>query len=131
MTKLQEWCRPHWNELRAAITARGLDHLVARDGAAAAAQVADELTTGSARDREGFDPLLRAWSMIAGRALEMGSGLMGCPLCFVQHHHDTCTQPDCLKPLPAEWIGGCTDSLAEYARELGLTRPRPAGGAKG
>lgn len=118
--KIQEWCQPHWDELRVAIEQRGMMRLVAPDGAAAAAQMADELRSGQARDVEGFDPLMRAWSMINGRALEHGSGLMGCPLCFVQRHHDECQQPDCLKSLPAEWIAGCTDSIRNYAAELGL-----------
>lgn len=120
MTKIQEWCQPHWDELRQAIEAKRLSHLVSRGGVAAAAMMADELAVGAARDAEGFDPLLRAWSMINGRALEMGSGLVGCPLCFVQRHHDECDQPNCAKPLPSEWIVGCADSLREYANTLGL-----------
>ena len=117
---IQQWCQAHWDELRGAITQRGLGGLIARDGAAAAAQVADELNLGTGHDREGFDPLIRAWSMIAGRALDMGSGLIGCPLCYVQRHHDECQQPNCLKPLPDDWITGCVESLRLYAQDLGL-----------
>jgi len=118
--KIQEWCQSHWDELRAAVERRGMGALVSRGGIAAAAHMADELRMGTARDVEGFDPLLRAWSMINGQALEMGSGLVGCPLCFVQRHHDECQQPGCQKSLPADWISGCTESLQSYAKELGL-----------
>lgn len=83
-------------------------------------QMADEMRFGNRRDREGFDPLLRAWSMISTRALEMGSGLIGCPLCYVQTHHDTCTKPECHKPTPTEWINGCVAATRTYAQELGL-----------
>ncbi len=119
-SEIQKWCQPHWDELRAAIIQAGMGELVARGGEAAALMLMDELRTGTARDVEGFDPLLRAWSMIGSRALDMGSGLIGCPLCFVQRHHDECRQPNCAKALPSEWIAGCVDSLKSYAHELGL-----------
>ncbi len=118
--KIQEWCQPHWDALRAAVEARGLGGLVSRGGEAAAAQMADELTLGTVGDREGFDPLLRSWSMISGQALEMGAGLAECPLCYVETHHNTCTQPDCLKPTPDDWIAGCVDGVRAYAQEIGL-----------
>jgi len=105
-----------------AIEQRGLNHLVSQGGEAAAMHFVDELKTGATRDVEGFDPLLRAWSMINSRALDMGSGLTGCPLCFVQGHHDHCEQPDCAKPLPQEWIDGCVNSLRDYAMSLGLMK---------
>ncbi|SRR6266436_1902283 len=120
--EIQKWCQPHWDLLRAAIEQRGLNHLVSQGGVAAAMRVVDELKMGAARDVEGFDPLMRAWSMIGSRALEMGCGIAECPLCGVQNHHDQCNQPDCAKPLPQEWIDGCADSLRDYANQLGLAK---------
>jgi len=119
--EIQKWCQPHWDALRATVEARGLGHLVSRGGAAAAAHVADELRLGNAHDREGFDPLLRAWAMISGRALDNGVSPVGCPLCHVQRHHDECQQPGCFLASAQDWIDGCTESLRQYAMGLGLT----------
>ena len=121
MSGIQEWCQPHWDELRAAIDRCELGHLVSQGGAAAAAHMADDLRTGTARDVEGFDPLLRAWSMISGRALECGSGVIDCPLCFVQRHAEACSDLAC-QATPANWIAGCTESVREYVQGLGLLR---------
>lgn len=118
-TSIQKWCQHHWDQVRTAIDQKGLGHLVLKGGARAAGQVVAELEQKNI-DAAGFDPLLRAWSMINCRALENGLGLVGCPLCLVQKHHDECQQPSCHKPLPQEWIDGCTDSLREYAIELKL-----------
>jgi len=120
--EIMKWCQAHWTELRESIYAHGLGHLVSKDGAAAAAHMADELNVGNARDVEGFDPLLRTWSMINMRALEMGASLAGCPLCYVQTHHDTCQNPECRRLTPTEWITGCVQAGREYVRSLGLLR---------
>ena len=122
---IQPWCQAHWDELRQAIEARGLRPWVNTDGSGAARQAERELA-GTADDTRGYDPLLRAWSMIGQRVLESGGSLWACPLCEVQLHHDTCTQPGCARGLPAEWIAGCTDSLLDHFRELGLLPGRAA-----
>lgn len=117
--QVQPWCQPHWDSLREAIEARGLGPWVSKGGEMAAAQGARELS-GTQNDAQGFDPLLRAWSMVNGRALENGCSLWACPLCEVQVHYGTCGQPGCERSLPQEWIDGCADSLLGYVREQGL-----------
>lgn len=125
MAEILDWCKPHWLALREAVKSRGMERLISKGGEAAARQAADELRVGNARDSEGFDPLLRAWGMINSQGLKMGMGLVECPLCFVQRHHDACKQPNCAKPLPEDWISGVTDSLRAYAVELKLIEALP------
>jgi hypothetical protein len=118
--ELNKWCQRHWDALRLAIEQRGMAHLISRGGEAAAAQVADELKMGSAHDVEGFDPLLRAWASISGRAMEVGFAPFGCPLCGVDEHTRQCTTPGCQMGTAESWVAGCTDSLRDYARGLNL-----------
>lgn len=117
--ELFTFCDTHWSSLREAVEARGMGHLISRDGAEAAARLSDEVTTGIVGDREGFDPLLRAWTMIIDRAFDAGLRPDACPLCTLDEHERTCTNAAC-RARADEWIAGCTDSLAAYCRDLGL-----------
>lgn len=117
--QVQPWCQPHWTALREAIEARGLGPWISKGGEMAARQAERELT-GRQEDAQGFDPLLRAWSMINARILQHGGSLWACPLCEVQSHHDTCTQPGCTADLPQAYIDGCCDALLDHARGVGL-----------
>lgn len=117
-TEILRWCQPHWDALREAIDARGLTPWVSKGGEMAAKRVAAEL--GGQGDARGFDPLLRAWSMMNTRIVGITGNLFDCPLCQVQHHVDECRDPKCTAEPPQAYIDGCTDSLLAYARELGL-----------
>lgn len=123
--QLMPWCQPHWDALREAIEARGMGPWVSRGGAMAAQQAGRELT-GTQDDAKGFDPLMRAWSMINTRIMENGGSIWNCPLCEVQTHLDTCTQPGCSAEEPQAYIEGCADALLAYAREKGLVPKEPA-----
>lgn len=58
-------CQDHWTRLRAKIEERGLGHLIARDGATAAAQMADQITRAEDDATPvNFEPLLGAWAAI-------------------------------------------------------------------
>lgn len=122
--EISRWCQTHWNELRAAIDRHGLDHLVSPNAKSAARQIENEFRFGTRHDVEGFDPLMRAWSMISMRAMECGiSPLAGCPLCVVQQHYDTCKEPGCQGVPASEWIEGCVKAGREYVKKLGLLKP--------
>jgi hypothetical protein len=113
-----KFCDAHWTVLRAAIQTRGLWHLVAPDGVDAARRVQAELD-GEAVARD-YDPLMAAYWMITGRALECGGPyLMGqkpdgadyCPLCELEEKSPA---------KAADWIEPCCDSVLERCRKLGL-----------
>lgn len=119
-----KFCQPHWEELRAAIQTRGLNHLVARSGEEATQRLRDELE-GTA-DNKTFDPLMAAHNQITARALEAGgiellsSG--DCPLCFIELGVKNGTGQD---GAATNWISGCTDSILEYCTTAGLiVRPQ-------
>jgi hypothetical protein len=124
--KVLDWCQPHWDLLREAIEARGLGPWISKGGEAAAKEFAREAQGGS--DEHGFDPLMRAYGMISSRVTEMSGNIFDCPLCQVQSHVDTCTNPNCAVPKGAvdEMVGGCVDSLLEYAQVVGMVPKTPA-----
>lgn len=65
-------CQDHWDRLREKITERGLAHLVAKDGATAAAQVADQLRRGDDTPTvTNFDPLMGAFWAIGSNVMNM------------------------------------------------------------
>lgn len=108
-----KFCQDHWNNLREAISARGLDHLVARSGEEAI-QRAEQEINNTATDAN-YDPLMSAHWMIMGNALQ-GSGLYlmtgdYCPLCEVNKYGGS----------DQEWIDGATDAVLEYCKENYLT----------
>lgn len=117
-----KFCQTHWDALRAAIAAEGLDHLVARDGHAAIANMVSELETGSRR--ENFDPLMAAHWAIVARVMEVhpeAALVDGCPLCYAKERHATAEHeglcpgpPECTAT--EEWFEGWIPSVAEYMR---------------
>ena len=123
--QIMPWCQPHWDALREAVEDRGLGPWMSKGGEDAMLQSVREIE-GTQADAQGFDPLLRAWSMINSRILEWSGELWSCPLCTVQRHSDTCKQPGCSVDPPQAYIDGCTDSLLAYARDLGLVPKEPA-----
>ena len=125
------FCQRHWDALRAAVRARGLDHLVGKSGREALERARDELA-GTATDAT-YDPLLAAHNMILGRALE-GGGLYlltgdYCPVCEAVAHKDDSPNGAALTVEQAEsyWIDGPADAVLAYCREHGLAPPPPGG----
>lgn len=108
------WCKPHWQQLRDAIEAKGLSGFGAKTGEQAARNLATELEGAP------FDPLMGCWSRINSTMAEslnnLGRGQellqLPCPLCVLVKDG----QPE----LVARWIDGCTDNALKYAKEQGL-----------
>ena len=112
-----KFCETHWAELRRAIDERGLSHLVAKDGHAAAERLVSELD-GTANDRT-YDPLMDAHNMILTRALEQGGlYLLGgdfCPVCEAIAHTN-----EMAEAVRSHWIDGPAEAVLAYCREHGL-----------
>lgn len=113
-----QFCQPHWEALRAAIRARGLDHFVAPGGAA----MVDRVTSGD------FEPLLGAHNAIVQNAVSFAGlevmdanddGSERCPLCFlVARCGCTAKQPG---PCDFErWVDRAADDQLAAAKERGL-----------
>lgn len=118
------FCDDHWARLREAITAQGLDDLIAPTGERAAANIRAELE-GEPPTLRTFDPLMGAhWAIVNNVSATIGHAtlyLLGadelpedpvdpevypaaggrtwprCPLCYLNLAHElTCTDPSCL-----------------------------------
>lgn len=77
------FCKDHWDRLRAKIDERGLSHLVAPDGQTAAMQFADQLRRGDEEDSQtpvNFDPLMAAWAAIGMNVGDVVERAGGSPL---------------------------------------------------
>lgn len=105
-----KWCMPHWEQLRAAIEARGLSKLGAQDAEEAHADAVAQLEGGEPR----FDPLMGSFWRINSKMIEgVGLRMMGnCPLCILVEDG----QPH----LVDDWINGVTDDARAYAVKKGL-----------
>lgn len=115
-------CQPHWDVCREAIRERGLEPLVAKSGAAAMANIKQELEGATAP----FDPLMSMNNHWWGNALQNGGlYLMGvdveanphneghyCPLCEFEKHREGFVAKD--------EVGAVADQMADYARANGL-----------
>jgi len=110
-------CMDHWDELRAAIKERGLDHFVSGSGKELAERTVGAL--GGDDSVDVFDPLMSANIMIVGNAMNAaGFGILGndksgneiCPICYGEKH-----DPDVGK-----WISYAADGCLEYAQEMGF-----------
>lgn len=104
-------CQRHWDELRKAIDARGLSHLVKKSGQEAIAQLATELEGRGAENI--LDPLMGANNMIWSKGLEvLGLSLMTgyekCPVC------------EAVSSYERWWIDGPADAMLKQAKEDGL-----------
>lgn len=120
-----KFCMPHWEELRAAIKARGLDSLVSKGGEQAIAKLTSELDKGEAT-KDTFDPLMGAHNAILTRALDMvGLELMSpnedgserCPLCFLISKCECTLGEGCHFK---HWIPSVADFMLEEAKRYGL-----------
>lgn len=112
-------CQTHWNELRAAIEARGLSRFVSNDGRAAAEKIQAQLQPGESK-LAGFDPLLNANFAIFSNAVDKGGvylvfgkedGTPYCPLCELEAH-----TPE----KASTWIGYAADEQHQKAQALKL-----------
>lgn len=105
-----KWCQPHWEQLRAAVDARGLSHLGAQDAREAHREMVSQLEGEPAA----FDPLMGSFWRINSQMMEnVGLRLMGrCPLCILIE--------DGRPELVENWINGVTDGALEYAVQEGL-----------
>ena len=112
-------CRPHWEQLKAAIAELGMMHLVAESG-----KIASERITAQLENKDhGFDPLMNANFAIWTNALELGgkylmwndeNGNPYCPICESEKH----------KGNDAEWwIKNASEEQLARARSLGLMPP--------
>lgn len=122
------FCMAHWDKLRAAVTAAGLDGFVAEGGQLAARNLASELADG--RTVDNYDPLMAAAFAIWGNAMSaVGVGLMAadpatgkppCPICFLTSQHEAdCADPACDADFE-RWIEYAVSEQAELVRTGGL-----------
>lgn len=120
MTEIMKWCQPHWDQLRTTIERKGMGAFIGKNGKEAAEQIVSELK-GDHIDACGFDPLMRAWSMISGRMMDMRVSPFSCPMCVCDAHEKQCTDPGCNTSAKAI-IESCTDALVEYMQKLALIK---------
>ena len=121
MTPLQKWCQPHWDRLRNRLIERGMGDYIAKGGKAAGMQMVNELD-GKAIDACGFDPLIRAWSMINLNAMERNFPIYECPVCVVAKHKTKCIEKKCGWPKWEEWMDECIEHLRGYMISLKLIK---------
>jgi len=109
-----KFCDDHWAKLRAAISKRGLDHLVARGGKEAVDRLVDEVK--GTETAATFDPLMCAHNMVASKALELG-GL------YMLTGEDICPVCEAVKNECGDesyWIDGPADAALEEAKKIGM-----------
>lgn len=112
------WCQEHWDKLRQAVSLRGLDDFIAKDGETAAANIQHSVDGGD----EVFDPLMGSYWRINNQMAEslkdQGRGELilsfPCPCCVLVQDG----QPH----LVDNWIDGCVDGAKLYAIEQGLIK---------
>ncbi len=104
-------CAKHWDELKLAITTRGLGDFIrtGRENFADALRMIEAKEPDKILRLEEFDPLLVASNQISGQALHHAglrllapdekTGKPGCPLCIVAG------------PYATEWIEGAADNV--------------------
>ena len=111
------FCRPHWDQLRNAIKARGLWDLVSTSGE----QARERLAHPGPETLDSFDPLIAAHNLITNNALELLGPFTGCPVCAVLDKHAAeceCTDDT---PCPADygqWIDMAADGVKQHVGEL-------------
>lgn len=114
-----KYCQPHWDALRDAIERRGLSHLVAKSGEAAARRARAEIE-GTATDRT-FDPLMAAHNMVLAKVTEMGGLYLFtgeyCPVCEAMKGHAAHATPE---ETERHYTEGPADAVLQYCRENGL-----------
>jgi len=123
-----KFCMKHWDALKEAIRARGLDGLSAKTGETVVAKQVEELKAGES-SKTTFDPLMGAHNAIVVRALDIvGLDLLTggegetekCPICYLQAGHDaTCKEEGCTHSFEP-WIGFAADAMRKEAIRLNL-----------
>lgn len=117
-----KFCIEHWSKLRAALTSRGLDRFIAKDGEEAARRL------GRAKsEADSFEPLMGAHNAIVANALDsLGLGLLmadengndRCPICSMQSQCK-CGKPDCREAYE-RWIEHAANDQLENGKRLGF-----------
>jgi hypothetical protein len=119
-------CPDHWSRLRAAISDRGLDDLVAKGGVRAARNLKSEIEDGPSMAN--FDPLMGAHNAILNNALDNmphGAALgmltspddapeQGCPLCVLNANVPNQAEPNSFDV----WIERAADDMKKLADEM-------------
>ena len=112
-----KFCQKHWDRLRDVIKAKGMAHLIAKNGQTAAKNIVKELEGKLGADD--YDPLMACHWLIMERALECGGLYLlnddYCPLCEAIKH----TPVDDDTDIADEWIDGCTDAVKEHCIKIG------------
>jgi len=107
-------CMPHWEQLKQAITERGLMPFVSKDGTAAVARLKELGTAGD----QPPDPLLAANFAIWSNALRLGGLYLMqgeyCPLCELNKNHELQGGAD-----SADWICHAADDQRELFVQKG------------
>jgi hypothetical protein len=116
-------CQMHWDKLRVAIENRGLMQFVAKSGEKAAKQIVKQLEGDNSSST--YDPLMAANFAIWNNALKaFGIEIMYadalCPLCLMDNHKKTCTEPGCKAQGGDDWIQFAADGQLEVACKMGL-----------
>lgn len=107
------WCKPHWDALRAAIEAKGLSKFVARSSG----EAIDKMTDDDKSDTEAFEPLMGCWARINMAMLEspaLRGRALACPLCILVADG----QPDKVN----NWLDGVTTEALNHAIHIGLVQ---------
>jgi len=130
-------CQDHWDKLREEVTAQGMGDLVSANAEIVTMRMIAELK-GAEESKTDFDPLLRCWTMIMGRTLDIvGLSAMtegfGCPICTLNSYRTpdgacACSNPECGAKEPGSvpdhetWLTGptsCVTAVREHAQEQG------------
>lgn len=101
------WCKPHWDKLRAAIKEKGLENMVATNGKDAIERFANDK----------YEPLLDSWGRINNAVLHspaLNGRILVCPCCILEMDG----QPE----LVDKWIDGATTDSMNYAISKGYVK---------
>lgn len=119
-------CEAHWAQLRSAIEARGLGHLVSANGRELASRFASALEGED--ELANYDPLMWAYLLIVeeatnwcGLSLYMEDDL--CPLCEVLKVYPPIPEGHRYATNDSYFVDGPADAVLEFAREHGIAEP--------
>src|ERR1700692_1583669 len=108
-------CQPHWDRLRQALADRGIDHLGAKSGQQAMANIVTELEGRG--DENDFDPLMACNNMIFAKGLEIVGFELMSPKEEGSERVPICS---CAAYYEAGWINGPADAVLQEAIDKGL-----------
>lgn len=115
-------CKDHWDELKAALAARGLDRFIAKSGE----EVVNRLTKEVSTPTESFEPLMGGHNAILSNCLRIAGldimrpnddGTDRCPLCYLITNCQCGRGEEC--PFKT-FVVKCADEQLEYAKHLKL-----------